>query len=220
MKKNNITAFVLGITIVAVSSCGGKRNPGMDYMPDMGRSRAFEAYAMHDTLLFTTDAHRRGGNMIFYNSMPVPGTMKRGELSPYTVSNDTIGYKMSASVKSPLTDTLDAAGLEEAGRLYNINCGICHGAKGAADGPLAVSGKVGGIANLTQPTIAGLSDGTMFHVITYGKNLMGSYASQLTRQQRWEIIKYVRTLQNPKGAAATDSTAAKKVADSAAVVKK
>jgi hypothetical protein len=56
-----------------------------------------------------------------------------------------------------------------------------------------------------------MADGTMFHSITYGKNNMGSYASQLDRKQRWMIVKYIRTLQ-PKAEtakAATDSTAKK-----------
>jgi hypothetical protein len=34
------------------------------------------------------------------------------------------------------------------------------------------------------------------------------------------VIKYIRTLQNPEDSTATDSTATKKVADSASVIKK
>jgi mono/diheme cytochrome c family protein len=52
----------------------------------------------------------------------------------------------------------------------------------------------------------------MFHSITYGKGVMGSYASQVTRAQRWMIIKYIRTeLQKSTTAKAADSaTVAKK----------
>lgn len=222
MTKINIAAFVLGVItiVILVSSCSNKRNPARTYMPDMAYSRAFETYAMHDTALFTTDGKKRGGNIIFYNRMPVPGTIRRGDLYPYTIANDSIGYKLSATIKSPLTDTLDAAGLAEAGRLYNINCGICHGDKAGGNGPLATSGKIGGVANLSSGEKAALSDGTMFHVITYGKAQMGSYAAQLNSKQRWEVIKYIRTLQNPKATVGADSTAAKKGADSVATVKK
>jgi len=222
MKKINIATFVLIIITMSslVSSCGSKRKPKSTYMPDMAYSRAYETYAMHDTTLFTTDAKKRGGNIIFYNSMPVPGTMRRGDLSPYTLPNNTEGYLGSSAIKNPFPDSLDVASLNEAGRLYNINCGICHGDKAAGNGPLAISGHVGGIANLTLPNYIALSDGTMFHVITYGKGVMGSYASQLNSKQRWDVIKYIRTLQNPaKVAAGADSTAAGKTADSAAVVK-
>lgn len=189
--------------VIAMISCGGKNDPGRAYMPDMGPSRAFETYALLDSAKFTSEIDRKGGSRIYYDYSPVPGTIKRGELFPYTLPNDSNGYKMSASVKNPM-DTIRFS-MAETKRLYNINCGICHGEKGAGNGPLATSGKIGGIANLTLPVYVSMADGTMFHSITYGKNLMGSYASQLTRQQRWQIVKYIRELQGP---AATDTAKA------------
>ena len=54
----------------------------------------------------------------------------------------------------------------------------------------------------------------MFHSLQYGKNNMGSYAPQLSRQQRWQIIQYVRTLQ-PKAAPAKGAVTAAPKADSA-----
>ena len=213
MKKITITCFVLGVvsTAAIISSCGSKKVPGRVYMPDMAYSRAFETYAMHDTTLYTTEAIKRGGNMIFYNSMPVQSTLRRGDLFPYTLPNNTDGYLQSAGIKNPLVDSLSVPTLAEAGRLFNINCAICHGEKAAGNGPLATSGKVGGIANLTLPNYIAMPDGTMFHSVTYGKGVMGSYASQLSRLQRWEIIKYIRTLQKPASAVgANDSSTAKK----------
>jgi hypothetical protein len=50
-------------------------------------------------------------------------------------------------------------------------------------------------ANFTAPAIKALSDGHYFHVITYGIRSMGSYASQLTPEQRWWVIKYLRSKQ-------------------------
>jgi hypothetical protein len=47
----------------------------------------------------------------------------------------------------------------------------------------------------------------MFHSLTYGKNLMGSYASQLDRKQRWMLVKYIRTLQPKAATAQTTATA-------------
>ncbi len=213
MKRlNYIAAIFVTALIVFVSSCDNKRKPGKIYMPDMAYSRAYETYASHDSTIITMDPLKKGGNAIYYNNSPVPGTMKRGELFPYTLPNDSNGYKMSALVKNPL-DSISSTELKEAGRLYNINCAICHGDKGIANGPLAASGQIGGVANLTQPAFVTMTDGTMFHSIHYGKANMGSYASQLSRKQRWMIIKYIRTLQ-PKSAATpvakADSTIVKK----------
>ena len=202
-----LTAFL--VTTVIVSSCGNKRSTGRTYMPDMAYSRAYETYAPRDTGVFTTDLSDLG-HKIYYNNEPVEGTIKRGELFPYTITNDSIGYTKSATVKNPLEPLSDANKIEAA-RLFNINCAICHGATGVANGPL--SSKIGAIANLTLPQYVAMADGTMFHSITYGIKNMGSYASQLDRKQRWMLVQYIRTLQ-PGAAttrtAKTDSTAVKK----------
>lgn len=217
---NKFSAIVLAAVIVLAASCGDKRSPGKVYMPDMAYSRTYEAYDLLDSTQFTGDVNNKGGK-IFFNAKPAAGTIKRGDLFPYTLPNDSIGYKMSATVANPIGEMTPAA-MAEAGRLYNINCGICHGAKGKANGPM--SGKVGGIIDLTLPQYIALADGTIFHSITYGKNNMGSYASQLTKEQRWQVVKYVRTLQGVgAGAKTSDSTtiaAPAATADSAATAKK
>jgi mono/diheme cytochrome c family protein len=204
-----ITALALGATLF--TSCDGvKREPGRIYMPDMAYSRAYESFAERDSSKFTTDVNNKGGDKIFYNNVPPAGTVKRGELFAYILPSDTTGfYALSASLKNPYdTIVMSKADMAEAGRLYNINCGICHGATGAANGPIAAAGHVGGVANLTLPAYISMTDGTMFHSITYGKNNMGSYASQVTRAQRWMIIKYIRTLQpKPETKAAKDTLA-------------
>lgn len=214
MKKFAYITIGLGCLISAIASCNDHREPGRIYMPDMAYSMAYETYAQRDSNDFTTDVQNRGGK-IFYNESPVAGTIKRGELFPYPLPNDSNGYKMSASIQNPISDSLSARDLAESGRLYNINCGICHGDKAAGNGPLSTGGMVGGVANLTQPAYIAMSDGTMFHATEYGKGVMGSYASQLSREQRWKIIKYIRTLQGG-GAPATSTT----TTDSTATTKK
>lgn len=175
--------------------CSSKRDPGKIYMPDMAYSRAYEAYA----------ANELGEKNINYIPSPVEGTIRRGDLFPYTLPNDSNGYKMSATVQNPLP-ALNDAEMEEAGRLYNIYCGICHGAKMDAQGPLGTAGKIPAIANLTLQQYVDMPEGTMFHAITYGKGNMGSYASQLSRKQRWEVVHYVKAMQH--GAVAPEEPAA------------
>ena len=79
-----------------------------------------------------------------------------------------------------------------------------------------VAAKVGGVKNIITAS-PGYSDGRLFFVMEYGQNNMGSYASQLSREQRWRIVQYIRTLE-PKAAPATTTPAAK--TDSATVAKK
>lgn len=185
--------------IVTVSSCDSKRQPGKVYMPDMAYSRAYETYAAHDSLIFTTNMFD-AGHKIYYNSLPVSGTVKRGELFPYTVPNDSNGLiNLSSLVKNPLPP-LNATDSAEASRLYNINCAICHGAKGGNNGPVSL--KLGGVKNIIAAS-PGYSDGRLFYILTYGQNNMGSYASQLDKKQRWMIVQYIRTLE-PKTAVVTE----------------
>jgi len=224
MKRTNfLTAILITATVFTLASCGGnKQKPGKIYMPDMTYSRALETYAVLNDTVFTTDPSKAGRD-IFYNSKPVEGTVAIGEQFAYTLPNDSNGYRLSAGVKNPLPP-LDSRDADEVARLFNINCAICHGATGAANGPLATSGKIGGVANLTNGIYLTMADGTMYHSIQYGKNNMGSYASQLSRKQRWQMVQYIRKLQ-PKAngtvaaasttaaaptAGSTDSTTAKK----------
>jgi mono/diheme cytochrome c family protein len=202
-----ISALVLAVTLF--TSCDGvRREPGRIYMPDMAYSRAYESYASRDSAIFTTDMYNKGSK-IFYNNLPPAGTVKRGELFPTTMPSDTTGYYgASAAMVNPYdTIVLSKVQLAEAGRLFNVNCAICHGADGAGGGPIASGGHIGGVANLTLPAYVAMKDGTMFHSITYGKNLMGGYASQVTRAQRWMIIKYIRSMQPKPKVAGADSTA-------------
>lgn len=205
MKKINLVLVLMFFAATVMVSCRDKRDPGRVYMPDMAYSRAYEAYAPNNL-------KQDGINYINY---PVDGTIRRGDLFAYTLPNDSNGFKMAAEVKDPLP-ALDSTQMLEAQRLFNINCAICHGPNMDAQGPLATSGKVGGIANLKLDQYVKEPVGQMFHVVTYGKNNMGSYASQLDRKQRWMVIQYIKSEQVKSSAnksttpAANDSSSAVK----------
>jgi len=208
MKKLSIIAVAI-VTII-LGSCGEsgpKRKPGKIYMPDMAYSRAYEAYSVTEEQ--REELEKQG---IHYSNLPVAGTVKRGELLPYHLKNDSLGYVLSAGVKNPLPP-LNEAEMAEAERLYLINCGICHGQKLDGNGPLWNDGNgpyPAAPKNLMGDDMKKLADGTIFHVITYGKNLMGSYASQLNRKQRWMVVQYIRAKQggSAPAPAAGDSAAA------------
>ena len=203
MKKIAIIATLILSTAAVFIGCKDKRSPGSVYMPDMAYSRAYESYAARDSSVFTTDPND-AGHKIFFNNLPPAGTLKRGELFPFNVPNDSNGLlNLSSLVKNPL-DPLTGKDLEEAGRLFNINCAVCHGA-------------VGGVKNIILAS-PGYSDGRIFFVMEYGQLNMGSYASQLSREQRWRIVQYIRTLEPKNAPAATTPAVAK--TDSATVVKK
>jgi len=213
MKKIAIITGV--IFLIVMTSCRfSNRSTGHYYMPDMTYSRAYETYAELDSSKFTNDAAKAGG-MIYYDRMPVAGTVARGEVSsfllPMDKGTDTTNYIASKSIINPLPP-LSAADSVEAARLYLINCGICHGDKLDGNGPLYNDGN-GPFAvkpkNLvSDPTTVGMPEGQMFYSVTYGKNAMGSYASQLTTKQRWMVIHFVKGQQAKANAKAPAAPAA------------
>lgn len=200
--------------LVIISCNDIKRKPSNVYMPDMAYSRAYETYAERDSDLFTMDTLERGLK-IFYNNKPVSGTVARNEEMPFLLAKDAPGdsanYVASRQVKNPV-DSLATKQLVEAERLYLINCGICHGTKLDGNGPLYKGGE--GPFPAKPATLVGdakyeaMPDGMMYYSATYGKNLMGSYASQLSRRQRWEVIYYIKSKQREaKASAAAPATA-------------
>lgn len=223
MKKISFCSLIIVAVTLAVSCSEVQRDPGRVYMPDMGYSRAYETYATTDSI--KAELLKRG---IHFSNTPVEGTIKRGELLPFLLTKDAPGdstnYVAAKQVKNPLT-SMDTV---EAERLYLVNCAICHGAKLDGNGPLYKGGDgpfpaapaqfVGKYQYESMPA------GQMYYSATYGKNKMGSYASQLNTEQRWMVIAYIKSKQAAakSGAAApaasggaapagkADSTAARK----------
>ena len=216
MKKIAIITGIITASLIITGCRMGKNDPGKVYMPDMFYSRAYETYAALDSSRFTNDTLLAGGK-IFYDRLPVAGTVARGELTMFPLAIDKVGdttnYIASRNIANPLP-ALSAADSVEASRLYLVNCAICHGEKLNGDGPLYKGGegpyKAAPKNLLSDPLVSKMPDGQMFYSITYGKGQMGSYASQLSTRQRWMIVHYLKEKQsvaNTKPAAA-DSTAA------------
>ena len=212
MKNTSIIACLTAVVLLAACS-DVKRKPGSVYMPDMAYSRAYESYADHSNLA------EKGIN---YTNMPVAGTISREEEMPFQIAKDVAGdttnYTASKLVKNPY-DSLSTTQYDEAERLYLVNCGICHGAKLDGNGPLYKDGN--GPYAAKPATLVGdakyeaMPAGQMFYSVAYGKNLMGSYASQLSRKQRWMVIAYIKSKQQqgkkaaPAAAPVAAATAAK-----------
>ena len=206
MKNLPFISLVIVAVIILISCSDVKRTPGRDYMPDMRYSRAYETYAPHDNLKALG---------ISYNASPVAGTVKRGEVFPYPIPRDKEGdstnYVASRQVMNPLP-ALDTVQYQESERLYLINCGICHGPNLDGNGPLYNGGNgpyPAAPKNLVgDPVVSVMPEGQLFYSVTYGKNLMGPYGSQLSTSQRWRIVHYVKSKQlAAKGGGATPAGA-------------
>jgi mono/diheme cytochrome c family protein len=100
--------------------------------------------------------------------------------------------------------------LQDGKELYAIFCTHCHGEKGDGNGVLVQNEKFLGVPSYAADRLPNITEGSIYHVITHGKNLMGSHASQISPEERWKIVNYVLKLRAdlaPKAAApTTDST--------------
>ncbi len=103
MKKFLIITGCVALAVVVISCSDTRREPGRAYMPDMAYSTAYETYAPAQERLKNSGVEGEAT----YNGRPVEGTIARGEMMPYTLKNDSLGYALSANVKNPLAPASD-----------------------------------------------------------------------------------------------------------------
>jgi mono/diheme cytochrome c family protein len=124
---------------------------------------------------------------------PVEGTVARGFLPyPFTGKPNEAGRLLV----NPLPRT--AAVLEKGKAKFLTFCSPCHGNFGRGDSRLA--GQFPSPPTLNSDKVRGWPDGSIYHVITEGQNIMPSYASQISRDDRWAIIHYIRLLERAQNA--------------------
>ncbi|MDI9357470.1 MAG: cytochrome c [Phycisphaerales bacterium] len=189
-----ICCFFISLLSLVACNSGPVRDRNRVYMPDMGYPLSYsDATDGYDFL------KKEGIN---YVKHPVSGTIYRGESLPVNIKKDLPGdttqYFLSNSIKNPI-NSLTPFEYKETERLYLIYCGICHGKNIDGNGPLYNGGS--GPFPAKPATLVGdiyydmFTEGRMYYSVTFGKNLMGSYATLLTREQRWKIIYYIKQKQ-------------------------
>jgi len=176
--KSLLKSVALLIITVSFVSCKDNLKPNYQYMPNMYESVAYETYAESNAF--------KGGRV---SQVPPIGTLKRGS-TPYDLPNTTEGYNASKLVStSPLDST--AVDLKKAEELYVIYCAICHGTAGDGKGKLVTQEKFLGVPSYKERQI---TKGSIFHVVTFGLNSMGSHSNQLSSDERWLVAEYVLKL--------------------------
>ena len=202
--------FLTCVAVVGVSGFRGShsRRPQLEIFPDMVRQNkvrpqtASEFFAdQESSRLFPagtvpqTPAYKINGQPLVIDGKPVyayedvpfntghiPGTTNFVPLNPL-----------------PLTRQV----LERGEQRFKINCMPCHGPAGDGKG-ITSKYNMFSMANFHDKRLVEMPDGEIFNTITYGKNLMGSYGANVTIEDRWAIIYYVRTLERSQLASVED----------------
>lgn len=173
-----------------VSSCGDKttRSTGWEFSRNM-----------YDPIGYNPDQPNK--NFVNGQTAQVPpeGTTPVG-FERFDYPNTLEGYEAaSADVHNPLERT--EKNLVEGAHLYQAFCSPCHGPEGHGDGTIVNMEKFPpppsyATGNSSRGGLMkDLTDGKIYHTITYGLNLMGSHASQLSPEERWKVVMYVHELQ-------------------------
>ncbi|OIQ24560.1 MAG: hypothetical protein BM555_07060 [Crocinitomix sp. MedPE-SWsnd] len=208
----NIKYFGIALLAIGLGSCTSDPNsPGVEYMPDMYRSPAAEAYVDYGEVRGQFD---EGAAQIVedkFSFVPPNGTIpysdKGGVMMPYEhgaplnadkthglygMRQDTAGAVNAHNDINPIPFSDDV--LAEGKVLYERFCIHCHGEKGAGDGGVPSSGKYPPPGAYNGP-LKDKTAGDIFYTITYGKGAMGSHASQVNKEERWKLVYYVQKLQ-------------------------
>tara|TARA_B100001248_G_scaffold261981_1_gene255355 strand:+ start:7110 stop:7649 length:540 start_codon:yes stop_codon:yes gene_type:complete len=172
--------YVLSCTLVfALVACDSKSDkPNVELIQNMMESPAIKAQD-YDPSKKDYQAMR----------MPPEGTVAQGK-APYMYKAQP--EKAGKELVNPFSGNEQV--LEKGKLLYDTYCMVCHGPKGLGNGTVADKMLVKPPV-MNSEKVVSWSDGRIYHVITDGQGLMGSYASQISKEDRWKIVNYVRQLQ-------------------------
>lgn len=182
-------AFFALTVAVSLSSCRDKRSTGLEY-----------ARNMYDPLAYNPDQPNKNFANGQTAQTPPPNTDPVGFVK-YEYANTKEGYEAAgAELTNPLA--LNEKNLLAGKKYFTVFCSPCHGDNGDGQGHLVQIEKYSGVpsyhgdaASSRGGLMKDLTAGKVYHTIMYGLNNMGSHASQLTPEERWQVVMYVQQLQ-------------------------
>ena len=123
----------------------------------------------------------------------VEGVVVRGHMPFRYGPGPEEAQRAGRELTNPYTDEPEV--LARGAEVYGIFCVVCHAADGLGQGPVVLRGMP------PPPSFMGarakqIADGEMYHILTLGQGNMPSYAVQVPPEDRWKVIRYVRSLQS------------------------
>ena len=118
--------------------------------------------------------------------MPFP---HRSVPVPETATVHVADRDEAAKLINPIPATPESVNKGKA--LFTIYCTPCHGVSGTGDG-LVGEKLILRPFNLTSPSVQSIPDGLIFGYITFGGAVMPIYGNDLSPNERWHVVNYVR----------------------------
>ena len=177
--KNIKNILIVSLFLMMVS-CFDSSKPNYQFFPQMYDSEGYDTYSESDAFSNGIEAQ-----------LPVEGTISRG-WEPYEYLDTNEGYENAKlNLLSPIKVSKES--LENGKKLYEIYCSVCHGSKGDGQGILMKREVYLGVPSYIDREI---TPGSIYHVLMYGKNALGSHAGQINELERWQISQHVMELRS------------------------
>ena len=185
MKWNGVVTSVFAM--LALSSCNAGKN-----QTNIELVRAMMDQSSVKFQDWDKDAKSELGMRV-----PPENTIPRG-YKPYAFKGQP--DKAAEKLKNPIGSDFSKEILKIGKKKYNIYCGVCHGKAGDGKGPVADKMLLKP-PSLVADKVKQMPDGRIFHIITDGQGVMGSYLIQIQKEKtRWAVVNYIRNLQKRQSA--------------------
>lgn len=170
------------VALAFLSGCSGvQRDPPVEVWDDMKRQGKFKPQWEND--LFADHRDSR---------VPPAGTVARGHLGEDTAYSTGFVGDMYVG-KSPVPVTIDL--LKKGQAKFGTYCTPCHDREGTGQGIVPTRVPSWQPSNLMEDRVVQFADGDIFNVITEGRRTMPPYKYQISVEDRWAIVAYLRVLQ-------------------------
>ena len=168
--------FSFWVLFLFFCSCAGKDKPYIEPITNMALQPSVKAQGEEKLPAVRTQIPE--------------GTVARGQ--------KVYSYKTADEAEflvNPYRFLKDSKFINKGEKIYSINCSLCHGQKGMGEGSISSKMVIRPPSLLSQQAKT-LKDGHIFHIITKGQGIMGSYLHQIPDEKsRWSVVNYVRELQ-------------------------
>ncbi len=185
MKLNITRISALLLISATLMSCRGQKSEKPPILPQQNMYLQERFNAQQENPFFEDGRAMR---------MPVEGTIARGQLrdNPALYEGVDEEGEYIDDIPFELTESFLYRGKER----YDIFCQMCHGGTGDGQG-IIMTGGYGYVPAPTfhRPESYNMPDGEIYSAIAYGIRNMPGYASQISVEDRWAIVAYVRALQ-------------------------
>lgn len=180
MKTSKFIFIALGLIAVLTSCDRRSTERGYSFLPDMQESQAYDTYSENPNFADSMTLRK-----------PVAGTIPR-EFMPYHLTKTDEDLLIAGKeFINPIENTEE--NLAKGKLQFERFCVQCHGEKGDGQGFLYTSKKYAyPPANLTLEKTVNRPDGELYHIMNVGYKIMGAHASQLSQEDRWRVVMYVR----------------------------